>query len=185
MGLRGRILIVAGTVALLATGGTLAAINSGSGQPGMQKTTRVPDSSASTQASPSVVGSVAPSPQKNSPIPSPSPKLPSPGLLRRGNLALDLSIRPPCGRSGATMTATLKAVPGAWVSLIVSYADGQSYGTWYAGPTAPDGSLIYPWVIPPNAAEGRGHVFAAGHDPATQTSGTVAAVFHVAGSKGC
>lgn len=105
--------------------------------------------------------------------------------LKRGDLSLELSVEPGCARHGGAMTARLTAVPGAYVSLIVGYADGQSFGTWYAGPTGVDGTLTYPWIVPPTAAVGRGHVFASGHDPATERSGTVAAAFQIAGAQGC
>jgi hypothetical protein len=105
--------------------------------------------------------------------------------LRRGDLAIELSVTPECGIHDQPMQAHLKTVTGAYVSIVVAYSDGQSYGTMYAGPVAPDGSLAFPWTIPPQAAAGQGWVMAAGHDPATEESGTTGAIFRVGGTDGC
>lgn len=108
-----------------------------------------------------------------------------PSVLTKGDLQLALTVTPSCAVRGQSMAAKLLAVPGAYVSLIVAYSDGQNYGAMYAGPVAVDGSLTYPWVIPPTAAFGKGWVFATGHDPATEKSGSTGAAFRVGGAQGC
>lgn len=108
-----------------------------------------------------------------------------PSKLTKGDLQLALTVTPSCAVRGQSMAAKLLAVPGAYVSLIVAYSDGQSFGAMYAGPVGVDGSLTYPWVIPPTAAFGKGWVFATGHDPATEKSGRTGATFTVGGVQGC
>src|SRR5687768_7939210 len=105
--------------------------------------------------------------------------------IDRGDLLLDLSVDPACTSRLQTMTATVKAVPGAYVSMVVAYSDGQSYGTMYAGPTFPDGTFVLRWTVPADAATGTGHVLAAAHDPAQNTSGRNVVDFVVKDGKGC
>lgn len=104
--------------------------------------------------------------------------------LDRGDLLFDLTVEPACATRGKPMSATARIVPGAYVSLIVAYSDGKSYGTMYAGPTLPDGSFVLRWTVPVEAAAGTGHVLAAAHDPATAKSGRNAVEF-VVKDKGC
>lgn len=101
------------------------------------------------------------------------------------DLPVELVVVPACGSPGSKMSAELKAVPGAYVSMIVAYADGQSYQTWYVGPVAEDGSLRWEWTVHPSAAEGEGRVMAAVHDPATDRSGKAWAPFQVVRIQGC
>lgn len=169
------ILLGAGSMVLLTIGDDPQTARAEGGGDGVSSVV-----AASEDADPQGAGK--PEAQGAAPAPSPTFDL---SRLKQGNLELELVVEPACAKRGDAMTAKLKAVPGAYVSLIVSYADGQSFGTWYAGPTLPDGTLTYPWVVPPNAALGQGYAFASGADPATERSGTVAASFRIAGAKGC
>lgn len=105
--------------------------------------------------------------------------------MNTGDLPIEVSVAPGCATLGQKLVAQVKAVPGAYVSLVVAYADGRNYGEMYAGPVGPDGSLTYPWVPPPAAATGQGRVLVAGHDPAAETSGTGGAFFLIEGASGC
>jgi hypothetical protein len=100
--------------------------------------------------------------------------------LRSGDLALRATVRPACVRPGERAVARVEAVPGSSVSLVVAFADGTSGGAMYAGPTDAAGAVDYPFVVPATAPVGDASLLSAGHDPATQTSGTVAAPFRVA-----
>lgn len=101
-----------------------------------------------------------------------------PGQFKGGELDLELIVTPTCAPHGETMTAFLKAVPGAQVALQVSYAGAQGHGAYYVGPVSPDGTLTYPWAIPPEAQEGQGLVFVVARDEEDR-SGSVAAEFRV------
>jgi hypothetical protein len=105
--------------------------------------------------------------------------------INRGEFLFDLGVTPPCSKRLTDMVATIRAVPGAYVSMIVAYSDGESYGTMYAGPVQDDGTFVFRWKVPATAATGTGHVLASGHDPATNTSGRNAVEFIVSEAKGC
>lgn len=98
--------------------------------------------------------------------------------FKSGTLDLQLTVDPVCVRHGETITAFLKAVPGAHVALQVSYA-GVGQGPYYVGPVAPDGTLTYPWAVSPDAEEGQGIVMAVARDEENDKSGTIAAEFRV------
>jgi len=103
----------------------------------------------------------------------------------RGNFEFDLDVDPDCATRLADMQATIKAVPGAYVSMIVAYSDGKSYGTMYAGPVSDDGTFVLRWKVPATAATGKGRVLASGHDPAANTSGNNTVDFTIVEGKGC
>lgn len=105
--------------------------------------------------------------------------------IDRGDLLFDLTVDPACTTRLKQMAATVRAVPGAYVSMVVAYSDGESYGTMYAGPMLPDGTFVLRWTVPADAATGTGHVLAAAHDPAQKTSGRNVAEFVVKGGAGC
>lgn len=102
---------------------------------------------------------------------------------KSGELEFEVKVTPACGTKGTTMTAEVKLPPGSHLSLMVMYSDGSNKGEMFAGPAAPDGSFLYPWVIPADAPKGEGKVFVAAVDPATDKSGTNGAPFRVGGTK--
>ena len=103
----------------------------------------------------------------------------------RGDFLFDLGVTPACSPRLADMAATIRAVPGAYVSMIVAYSDGQSYGTMYAGPVQDDGTFVLKWKVPAAAATGTGHVLASGRDPAKNTSGQNVVEFTVVEGTKC
>ena len=108
-----------------------------------------------------------------------------PAPIDPGDFAFDLAVSPACAPRLADMEATIRAVPGAYVSMIVAYSDGHSFGTMYAGPVREDGTFVLRWKVPATAATGTGHVLASAHDPATNTSGRNVVDFEVVEGKRC
>lgn len=118
-------------------------------------------------------------------LPASAAQSSKPVKIDPGNFPFELSVSPKCARRLGGMEATVRAVPGAYVSMIVAYSDGHSYGTMYAGPVRPDGTFVLQWKVPATAATGTGHVLASAHDPAANTSGRNVVDFEVVEGKGC
>lgn len=145
---------------------------------GARSLARAPDPASSAQGPAGAAGASEPAAWTDARLP--------PARATDPTFPLSLALSPSCARPGQVITATVRTLRGAHIALMAVYADGSSSEAGrYVGPVGPDGSLRFPWTVPPKAPAGEGRVLlVAGHEQRNRSQ-QVSAPFLVAGPEGC
>ena len=103
----------------------------------------------------------------------------APATASADPLPLELSISPRCAHLSSTVAVTVRTAPGAGVSLIVVYADGNGGESRYVGRADAAGLVRWSFRVPPKAAKGQAQVLSAGREVPGERNNTAVARFSV------
>lgn len=139
---------------------------------------------APTTTTASARAQARPAPPRTAPTrpvsPTVAPEASEEPPVAQGSLPLTVSVSPKCARPGHTVTARILSPQAVQFSVMVTYADGDTYDTRSFGQTQPDRPTQWSWTVDPRAPSGGGQLLVAASSTTTTDSASRAIPFTVA-----